>query len=259
MNQFTNEDFIEFLNSFKDDYFMPVTEISKAKTGNRQPLIWNNHQMFSLDDMCKKYDLIKKNLPKTMDAIEFKIDDEDKLTLYLIEFKNFKIENEDSTYKLINALYNSLKKKNNKTIDDYTDEKIISDKFLKNFEYIKNHFVDSIEFDLKMKPIETIFVALPWLYEQYCEDKGFAKKDFRKYLDSIDIRLIVFINRYAPHVNISANRLSSHQIDNAIKTQYNRLYLSGIIAEDSERILSYDRFDYFLKKEDLNRMNVYDS
>lgn len=252
MNQLTNDDFIEFLNSFKDDYFLSVTEISRAKTNQKQPLIRNDHKMFSFDDMCKKYEIIRNHLPKTMDAIEYKIDDNGKLTLYLIEFKNFSMENENSTYKLIKAMHRNLKKKNEQEIYKYSNETIISDKFLRQFEVIENHFVDSIEFDLKMKPIETIFVALPWLYEQYCKDNGVVKKDFRKYLENIDIRLIVFINRYCPHENISANRLSAHKIDNAIKEQYKRLCLAGIISEDNERILSKDRFTYFLKKENLN-------
>lgn len=251
MNQLTNDDFIEFLESFKKDYFIPVTEISRAKTGKMQPLIYNHHHMFSLDDMCKKYGLIRNNLPKTMDAIDFKIE-EGKLILYLIEFKNFSMVNTYSTYQQMEGLYRKLKEKNMKTIDMYSDEKIISDNFLRNFESVKNHFVDSIEFDLKMKPLETIFVALPWLYDQYCEDKGKVKKDFRKYLEDIDIRLIVFVNRYAPHENISANRLSAHRIDNAVKIQYQRLFLAGIIADDNERILGRDRFDYFLKKENLS-------
>ena len=130
MDQLTNEDFIEFLDSLKEDYFCSVTEISKAKSGSRRPLIWNNHKMFSFDDMCKKYELIRNHLPKTMDAIEFKIDGNNELTLYLIEFKNFNMVGSNSTYSQIEAMYKSLKKKNKKTIDDYSDEKIISDKFL---------------------------------------------------------------------------------------------------------------------------------
>ena len=43
-----------------------------------------------------------------------------------------------------------------------------------------------------------------------CKDKGIEMKDFRKYLDNINIRLIVFINRYAPHENISADRFFFH-------------------------------------------------
>ena len=73
MDQLTNEDFIEFLDSFKDDYFCSVTEISKAKSGSRSPLIWNNHKMFSFDDMCKKYELIRNHLPKTMMQLNLRL------------------------------------------------------------------------------------------------------------------------------------------------------------------------------------------
>lgn len=251
MENLSNEEFIEFLESFRDDYFMPVTEISRAKTGKRYPLIYNDYLMFSLDDMCRKYELMRNNLPKTMDAIDYKITG-DKLTLYLIEFKNFSIEGTDSTYQQVEAIHRQLVKKNNQTIDYYSDEKIISDNLLRNFETVKSHFVDSIEFDLRMKPLETIFVALPWLYDEYCKNEGNDQKDFKKFLQNIDIRIIVFINRYAPHKNISADRLSAHKIDNAIKSQYKRLSLAGIIADDDERILAKDQFTYFLKKENLS-------
>lgn len=255
MDPLTNEEFIKFLCSFKDEYYCPVTEISRAKTGNKQPLIYNKFKMFSFDDMCKEYDLIKNHLPKTMDAIHFEIDEDDKLTLYLIEFKNFSMTGIYSTYQEIEALHKSLKKKNNKTIDPYSDEKIISNNFLKKFENVKDHFVDSIEFDLRMKPLESILVSLPWLYDEYCNNNDdITKRDIRKFLDNIDIKLIVFIDRYAPRRNVSADRLSAHIIDNALKNQYNRLFYSGVIVEDKERILSRDRFNYFIKKEGLSEI-----
>ena len=255
MDSLTNEEFIEFLGSFKDEYYSSITEISRAKTGRKKPLVYNNFKMFSFDDMCKKYDLINKHLPKTMDAIHFEIDENDKLTLYLIEFKRFSMTGTYSSYQEMEALYKSLKKKNKKTISPKSDEKIISNKFLKKFEDVKNHFVDSIEFNLRMKPLESILVSLPWLYDEYCKNnENITKKDIRKFLDNIDIKIFVFIYRYAPRRNVSANRLSVHSIDNALKSQYNRLFLSGVIAKDKERILSHDRFDYFIKKEKLSEI-----
>ena len=254
MKQLSNKDFIDFLSSFKDEYYCPVSEISRAKTGRKQILIENNFKMLSFDDMCKKYDLIKNNLPKTMDAIHFEVDENDKLTLYLIEFKNFSIENTKSTYQEIEALHKNLEKKNTRRIDPYSDEKIISNNFVIRFSRIKDHFIDSIEFDLRMKPLESILVSLPWLYKEYCKAEKIAEKDIRKFLDSIDIRLVVFINRYAPRRNVSADRLSAHRIDNALKNQYHRLFLSGVIADDNECILSRDRFSYFIKKEKLTEI-----
>lgn len=252
MQNLTADEFIKFLNSFKDEYFFSITEISRAKTGNERSLITNDFKMYSLDDMCKKYEIIKNNLPKTMDAIHFQIND-DKASLYLIEFKNFNMKGSYSTYSQFEALYSKLLEKNEKTIDEDSDEKIVSDDFLKRFEYVKNHFIDSIEFDLRMKPLETILVSLPWLYDEYCKNNPeIIKKDFDKFLRSIDIHLIVFIHRYAPYINVSANRLSAHKIDNALKNQYNRLCLAGVIADDNVRILSSDMFDYFIKKEKLH-------
>ena len=254
MDPLTNEEFIKFLCSFKDEYYCPVTEISRAKTGNKQPLIHSEFKMLSFDDMCRKYDLIKKHLPKTMDAIHFEVDENDKLTLYLIEFKNFSMTDRYSTYQEIEALHRSLKKKNKKTVDPESEEKIISNTFLRKFENVKKHFVDSIEFDLRMKPLESILVSLPWLYDEYCNNnEDIDKKDIRKFLNNADIKLIVFINRYAPRNNVSADRLSAHSIDNALKSQYLRLSYSGVIVRGQERILSRDRFDYFIKKGRINR------
>lgn len=253
MTEFSNKDFIDFIDEF-NEYLLPITEISKPKNSN-QSLIYNKFKMFSFDDMCKKYPIMKKNTPKSMDALHYEIDENDKLTLYLIEFKTFSMINDKSTYTTLNALYNKLKKLNTKTIDSYSTQKIISDRFLKEFEIIKKHFRDSIESDLILKPLESIFVSLPWLYDEYVKNNTSAvKKDIRNYLNSIDIRLVIFINRYAPNTNISANRLSAHTIDNRLKSEYNRLYLSNVIADDNQRILSKDRFSYFIQKEKLKEI-----
>ena len=251
MDKLTNDEFIQFMDSFKDKYFLPVSEISKSKDEKEISLVDNSFKMFSLDDMCKKYKSIRDNLPKTMDAIHYEIDETGKLTLFLIEFKNFSIEGNHSIYSELEALYLNLKKKNKKTIDEYSSEKIISNNFLKKFKNIKNHFIDSIEFDLKMKPLETIFVALPWLYEEYCTHEKIPKKDFRKFLEKNNIRLIIFVNRYSPKHNISSVRMSAHAIDNALKEQFKRLELSHIIQKDNQRIKAEFQFSNFLKKEHL--------
>lgn len=250
MDPLTNDDFIEFLKSFRDDYFFRITEISKPRNSNRS-LVYHNFRMYSFDDMCKKYQIIKDNLPKSMDALHYEIDENGKLTLYIIEFKTFNMEDNKSTYTQIEALHKTFKKLNKRTCD-YSDKPFVTDKTLENFEDIKEHFVDSIEFDLIMKPIETLFVAIPWIYDEYCKDNPqITKKDIRSYLNGIDIKLFVFIKRYAPNVNVSADRWSAHYIDNKLKSVYHRLYLSNVIVYDDERILSRDQFNYLIKKEHL--------
>lgn len=61
--------------------------------------------------MCKKYSVMQKHLPKTMDALHYEIDESGKLTLYIIEFKNFSIDGEESTYKDLEALKKIWKKR----------------------------------------------------------------------------------------------------------------------------------------------------
>lgn len=251
MGSFTTSEFIDFINNFKtEDYFLKVSDISKPENSDRS-LVYNKFRMFSFDKMCKKYNIMEDNLPKSMDAIHYETDEDDNLILYIIEFKTFNMVDERSTYTEIEALHNKFKKLN-KTTCEYSIDPFISNNTLEKFEDIKEHFVDSIEFDLILKPIETLFVALPWLYDEYCnENEDVIKKDFRSYLNSIDIKLIVFINRYAPNINVSANRWSGHHIDNKLKSVYHRWYLSNVIVDDNERILSRDQFNYFIEKENL--------
>lgn len=253
MDKMSNGEFINFLKFFRDDYFCSVKEISKPDNSDR-PLVPHKFKMYSFDEMCKKYPMMEGDLPKTMDAIHYEIDEEnDKLTLYIIEFKTFNIEGEKSTYTILKALHEKLKKLNKKTCE-YSVEKFVPNGTLKYFEIIKEHFIDSIEFDLIVKPIETLLVSLPWLYDEYCVDNAgsVVKKDIRDYLNNIDIKLVVFVNRYAPNTNVSADRWSGHHIDNKLKSVYHRWHLSSVIVEDNERILSRDRFQYFIGKEHLS-------
>lgn len=256
MDQLTNEDFVDFLDMFKDDYYCSITEISKPQDSNVS-LVYNNFRMFSFDEMCKEYSIMEKNLPKTMDALHYEIDDDGNLTLYIIEFKTFNIEDTKSTYTLLEALHRKFKKLNNTTCRYEDDKKFVPDAALRKFEYIKEYFVDSIEFDLILKPIETLFVALPWLYDEYCRDnEDVVKKDFRGFLNEVNIKLVVFVNRYAPNINPDAEMWSSHYIDNKLKSVYHRLYLSNVIVEDEERIFPGRRFPYFIDREHLNE--IYD-
>ena len=48
--------------------------------------------------------------------------------------------------------------------------------------------------------------------------------------------------------------MSANKIDNALKNQYNRLFYSGVIVFDKQRILSHDQFEYFIKKEKLSEI-----
>ncbi len=242
MSQLTNKEFIDFIESFKDEFYIPITEISKSMGDRNESLVVNDFQMYSLDDICKKSLKFKNNLPKTTDAIFYRIDNENKMIFYIIEFKFYNLERE-STYNVLDVIYEKLEKKNQQTFE-YSNKKIISDGLLNKFELIKNNFVDSVEVSLRLKPIETIMVALPILYEEYCEKNNITPKNLEEYLKNIDVKFYIFFNRYDK--NISADRFFGHSVENKLKHQFERLKMVNIINDYFIR--TRGEFDVFIKQ-----------
>ena len=78
MANLTNEDFINFIESYKDNklFYDSVYEISRSHHKNKDSLIENSFKMYSLDEIVKKSDVFGKNTPKTTDALWYKEDKE---------------------------------------------------------------------------------------------------------------------------------------------------------------------------------------
>ena len=55
-------------------------------------------------------------------------------------------------------------------------------------------YFDKLENSLQLKPYETIFIALPGLYEEYCKEEKIEKKDIKKYLMDMEKYYWVCIN-----------------------------------------------------------------
>lgn len=243
-----NQDFVNFLNSYNENYLIPVSRISKSFTTQGDSLIENQFKMYSLDDICKDCSILKSNLPKTTDAIAYKIEESGEITFYIIEFKFFNMDSNRSSYVLLETIHNSLKKKNMAV--DKSDNKLISNSLLKKYELVKRNFVDSVEFSLRLKPFETIMIALPILYEDYCSNlRDCSKKDFRNFLNNINIKLVIFVNKTAPHTDIVNDRYKVHSITNALKHQYDRLKIADVICE--WQIKAAHQFDEFIMSEEL--------
>ena len=241
-----NEDFINFIHSFDDDFLMPASEISRSHSGRRDVLVREKVLMYSLDDICKGSEKLIRNLPKTTDAIQYILNG-DRLTLFIIEFKYFNIDGDNSNYLNLEAIYSTLKNKNNP--QDMYSEKCISDKLLNTFEDVKDDFVDSVEVSLRLKPYETLMVALPLLYEEYSSVNG-SSKDFRTFLEDVEVQLCVVVHRVSNIRNISSDRLRIHSIKNALNAQYLRLRLANIIS--GYDIVISDNFNEFLRKNNLS-------
>jgi hypothetical protein len=92
-------------------------------------------------------------------------------------------------------------------------------------------------------------IALPVLYEEYCQNRE-SPKDFRKFLEDADVKLFVFVHKVNTIRNISAERSFPHSIRNSLKNQYFRLKTADVISFWD--ILEASQFDEFINKNNLN-------
>ena len=195
MNQMSNEDFVDFIESYRNPkYFDTLENISRPrlpngkKHPNKPSLIENSLKMFSLDDICKDCNKFEENnRPTTTDALWYKIDENDNFFLYFIEFKGHNLNNKKDQ-KILEDAFLSLERGTEITKD-------MKDKFKKlNRSYID----DDVALKLRLKPFESIFIVLPMLYQEYSEkhpDKGF--KDLDAFLKSIKIKVYSFVSDYS--------------------------------------------------------------
>lgn len=230
----TNKEFINFIKSH-ETFYKDITEISKSGFG--ESLIHNDFKMYSLDEMCWNCELLKEYTPKTTDALWYKESLDGKLTLYIIEFK-FHNFNKPNARDMLEIMAKDVKK-----------SECASDRFKNNFRKIKNYYGDEVEFSLILKPIESLSVVVPTLYEQYCIDNDIPQKDIRTYLDNVEKKLIVFISHYDDKKkhNISKQRVQT--MDVGVESNYRRLEKGNII--DYHKIYPSFKFSYFLSYEKL--------
>ncbi len=244
MSKLTNQEFINFLKSFDDGendnqkYLDTITEISRKHSGKRESLIENDKKMYSLDDIAKGSKTLNSNLPKTADALYFKEED-DKLSLYFIEFKFHNLDDPDAKdllYTLVDELYAFPKK-----------FKCVS-KYKRDLNKIKKYYGDNVKHSLILKPIESIRVVIPKLYKEY--DSDINEKEIERFLNNIEKKLIVFVSTYTEEgkANLQKERLES--MSTGLEQHFDRLKDGNII--NNYQILPSSNFDEFLENESLN-------
>lgn len=196
MTELSQEEFIEFLESYKDkeNCYDSISNISwpKDKKGNndlnKPPLVKNDDFfMYSLDDICKKCKgFNENNIPTTTDALWYNINEDGKLVLYFIEFKGHNLDrvNDDKFLgKIINDIENNITLNKNPVNKD----------ILLRLNQLKDAYDDEIRFNLRLKPFESLFIVLPTLYREYCGDDC---KDLYSFLKTCDIKIFTFAGVY---------------------------------------------------------------
>lgn len=241
-DELTNKEFIKFIKSH-EKFYKDVTEISKNDDG--EPLIPDNDfKLYSLDEMCWDCELLVENTPKTTDGLFYKHNSNGTLSLYLFEFKfhNFNDPNAKDMLEVISKKVND--EKSGKEYD------CLSEKYKKYLKKINNYYGDDVEFGLVLKPIESINVVIPALYEQYCIDRGCTPKDIRKYLENVEKKMIVFVSHYDDNDEPDKPKERLQTMDVGMHENYERLEQGKII--DSHEIYSWYQFNYFLILERLS-------
>ncbi|MBQ9161421.1 MAG: hypothetical protein IJ672_08900 [Methanobrevibacter sp.] len=193
---FNNNDFVDFLEFFKDSGNFPdnaknsyqtVTEVSKSED-NGKSVIYNDNYIFNLDNMCGNVHIkdnghVKSNRPLSVDGLYFLGGH-----LYLIEFKGTPISYPDSE-EILNIWINFLNEQN---YGNYDNSALIN-----ALKIIKNRYNDEILCNLKIKPSDSLFLTLPLIYNYYCKRKGIDcdREEFLSWLMNVPKRLfVVFLN-----------------------------------------------------------------
>lgn len=240
MDDLTNKEFKEFIEHH-EKFYKKISEISKNENGDI--LIENDFEMYSLDEMCWDCELLEGYTPKTVDALFYKESLSGEFTLYIIEFK-FHNFNDPSAKRMLAALSKEVNDKKSKK-----DYGCLSPKYKKYLRKINNYYGDEVEFSLILKPVESLNVVIPTLYEQYCKDKGIPRKNIRKFLDNVKKKLILFVSHYdeKPKHDKAKQRIQTMDVD--VEDNYVRLEMGNII--DYHKIYPSFNFSYFLSYERL--------
>lgn len=239
MNDLTNDEFIKFIESH-EKFHKKITDISMNNSG--EPLIENDFKMYSLDEMCWDCNLLE-NTPKTTDALYYKPHNDGKMSLYLIEFKfhNFNYPNAKDMLKLISNDVNK---------DSKNKYNCFPKKYKKYLEKINNYYGDEVQFGLVLKPIESLNVVIPALYEQYCIENDCPIKDIRKYLRNVEKKVIVFVSHFDDSHQRNKSKQNVQSMDYGLRNNYKRLEQGKII--DSHEIYASYQFNYFLLMERID-------
>ena len=231
--------FIEFIQSF-DEYLQPLSEIS---ANYKSPVVDAEIKMYNFDKICQNTKSFReiKNYSRTTDAFYYKIKKNGELKLYFIEFKGDYLEKytKEKDMKSFARFFKKCKKQlpSKEQVSDYEElfnehqthiyGILFSDHQCDNIRYIRNKFSDSLMESLELKPLESIFVALPVIYKDYIKEHNTEEINIKKFLESCEKEIwVVALYDNRPKANLQSKRSGSYH--KKIETQYDRLKMAKV-------------------------------
>ena len=240
------EKFDEFL-SFYSKYYQTVSEISmpcpihdrncpsikqkECVSKSKEPLVSSDFMMYSFDDICRDTSVIDVcNLPSTCDGLYL---DKKRKVLYFIEFKGVKIDRNNNRSELQSILYHMNK--------DFK----CSEKYYERLKRVYNSYGDELAFKLRLKPFETLDLALPNVYKDYCiknnVDDG-DKLDIDLFLRNI--KKVYIVVAISDKRNPAADRAGTYRF--ILRKPFERLRDLGLF--DMVEIMDHNEFKFFLER-----------
>ena len=230
------EKFVSFLDSFSQFYWKAHKIAENSKGESILPLGSgkNEFKMYALDEICHSCTIFRENgiwfTPKTTDAIWYKKQN-GIFNIFLIEFKGDKLYKNSSKCKLVDAI-DTLKIKNEFYNDEFSEVIYDLDKILSKYS-------DKMLNGLAAKPLETVTIALPLIYEEYFEKNknNVEYLDMKNFLSSSRIiyRVVSISENYEP--NRQRSRAKSYRCSNIIPSVCKKLARE---KHDNELASSYE-------------------
>ena len=240
------EKFDEFLSSY-NKYYQPVSEISmpcpthdkncpsrkqqECVSKNKEPLVTSDFMMYSFDDICRTTDIINVcNLPSTCDALYL---DKKRKVLYFIEFKGVIID------------WNNKRKELNNVLRYISNDSPCKEKYYNRLKRIYNNTGDELAFKLRLKPFETLDLALPNVYKDYCIKNNISKEDMidiREFLSNM--KKVYIVVAISDKRNPTADRVGSYRF--ILRKPFDRLRDLGLF--EIVEIMDHNEFKFFLDR-----------
>ena len=226
--------FIEFLNYLiqlqNKKYYNDISIVSaEVKNDSSTALVNSEQKMLNLEDLVLDYygDNIS---PSIVDGLYFNFNKNNELCLFFVEFKGNKLNKK---------AWKTYFKENIKNLPDAVCSNQHEDCPINNLDKnsldkIYNQYADEILVQLKMKPLESLLIAIPTLFKEFSESNRKSNYILNNYF-----------NCYIYVVHAGGTNPSNSQLtSNDIKDKYGLYKNNGLICD--YMVLSKSGFNRYM-------------
>ena len=217
----------------KDSYLIhnedcPSIKHKECVSKSKEPLVSSDFMMYSFDDICRDVETIDIVICHYMGCIWIKREKS-----HISQSTREWIDRNSKRGELQDILYNM-----NKDSECY-------DKYYERLQWVYNSYGDELAFKLRLKPFETLDLALPNVYKDYCNKNKISdedKLDLSDFLSSV--KKVYIVVAISDKRNPAADRAGSYRF--ILRKPFDRLRELGLF--DMVEIMDHNEFKFFLER-----------